>query len=199
MDVIKIGFTLQDGREVTVHFCRVCGKGFGGFENDAGKSLAEKCCTCSYCNKPIDPADRRMRHKECEDKYQAELEAERIAKAEKLETWDGWVYYGRAQDHNEGYFEDIGQLVEYLEEEEIPIEKWPEFVFICKKIPYKGINLDSLLEQSIDDMYEDAMDDLRGVDELQAAINRFNEINNDLCSYGFVFSKVVRVPRLSRE
>ena len=50
-----------------------------------------------------------------------------MEKAEKLNTWDGWVFY------NDKYYETIEDLMEYLTSSG---EEIPEYVYICKTVPF---------------------------------------------------------------
>ncbi len=45
------------------------------------------------------------------------------------------------------------------------------------------IDLDRILESECEDAFEDARDHLKGVDELQKAVNAFNDLNADVLSF----------------
>jgi hypothetical protein len=151
-------------------------------------------------------ADKRQLsdyHRACWGKKQAELLADRITKAEKLETWDGWVYSeGPGGGPNEDYAASLDELCEYLEEKlvegEIGLADWPEYVFVCN-VENCTISLREVLDNVADRMFEDWEEHLNGEKELQAAIDKFNEANKDLHSYSPDYKRVVKVPKPSQE
>jgi len=98
----------------------------------------------------------------------------KIEKAEKLDTWDDWVYY------NDKYYSNISELIEELQEDE---EEIPEYVYVCKIIPFPKIQIDDLLEEIGENSYEGIEDDLHKVDDLSESIDYFNEMNEHLVSY----------------
>lgn len=108
-----------------------------------------------------------LEHREC-------IESNKIEKAEKLDTWDDWVYY------NDKYYSNISELIEELQEDE---EEIPEYVYVCKIIPFPKIQIDDLLEEIGENSYEGIEDDLHKVDDLSESIDYFNEMNEHLVSY----------------
>jgi len=147
---------------------------------------ADECCKphiCPYC------------HKEVEDKHRTAHESciynARIEKAEKLKSWDGWIFLD-GHGYKEGYFEDLQDLIDWLDDEETDTR--PEWAFVCKTVPFKGPDIGNIIEQCCDDMYEDAEDSLSGLDELESAIKEFNEANREMVSYYPDYKRVVRIP-----
>ena len=133
------------------------------------KEVADNCCkrnNCEYCGILVEEKYWTA-HRECIDKNI-------IEKAEKLENWDGWVFY------EDKYYTTIRDLIEELEDIE---EVIPEYVFTCKTIPFHIIKIDDLLQEIEEASYEGIADNLCGFDTLSSAINDFNEDNKDLVSY----------------
>lgn len=169
-----------NGKTSGVFSCGKCGLVY------RDRTLSARCCkpyVCRYCGKEVEDK-HLMAHKECADKDQ-------IAKAEKLESWDGWVYldgYG----YKEGYFESLEDLLEYLDDD--GTHPRPEWAFVCKTIPFKGPDIGNIIENCCEDMYEDAEDSLSGLDKLELAIKEFNEANKGMVSYYPDHKRAVRIP-----
>ena len=189
MNPIKLTGTKPDGTEVSIWACGKCGYVRNGEEN------AKNCCTCSTCGKEL----KHGAFGDCDDcrrRKWAEREAERIDKAEKLETWDGWVFYDGAANGNDGYFESLDDLIDWLEGEGIKPENWPEYVFCCKVVPFPAVDLDDIVDRIMDELPEGyEREHLVGLDLLEEAINDFNESNKHLISYKPDYTKVVRVKK----
>lgn len=189
MNAIKLTGTKPDGANVYIWACSKCGYTAGD------EKTAEKCCRCLTCGKEL---NRRIVG-DCDDCWRekdAKREAERIAKAEKLEKWDGWVFYDGATNGNDGYFESLDDLVDWLESEGIDPDNWPEYVFCCKVVPFPAVDLDDIVDRIMDELpvgYE--REHLVGLDLLEEAINDFNESNKHLISYEPDYTKVVRVKK----
>jgi hypothetical protein len=192
----------KDGTPANAWVCGVCGKIY------AANSSAEGCCRCYICGEVIEQGkigkgDFSSYHGKCWDKQQDKIRAERIAKAEKLETWDGWVYNeGPGGGPNDDYAASMDELVEYLEnllsDGDIDLADWPEYVFVCN-VENCAISLREVLDNVAERMFEDWEDQLNGEGELQKAIDKFNEANKDLHSYSPDYKRVVKVPKPSQE
>lgn len=163
------------------------------------KSHADSCCMpapCMYCRKPTEKIAQQggyeYWHSACFSAKQAVKDAEAIDKAEKLETWAGWVSYGSGP--NDGYFESIDAFAEYLEDNCDEDSSWPEWVFIARGHAEVMLDIGNILENVCDDGYDDMADDLKGTKELEAAIEIFNKANAGVLVYREDRTKVVRVP-----
>lgn len=184
MNPIKLTGTKPDGTEVSIWACGKCGYIRNGEEN------AKNCCTCSTCGKEL----KHGAFGDCDDcrrRKWAEREAERIDKAERLETWDGWVFYDGGP--NDGYFESLDDFIEWLDDE-VELKNWPEYVFCCKVVPFPAVDLDDIVDRILEDLPEEVgREHLEGLDDLEAAIVEFNSRNIELISYEPDWTKVVRV------
>lgn len=113
-------------------------------------------------------------------------------KAEKVTDWDGWFYI-EGMGYNEGYFENLEDLEEWLEMEEI--EDRPKYAWTCdaKRICY--LDYGSIIEQFTDDAYEYWEPEmLSGKEELEKALDAFNELNKDQVSYYPGYKKAFLIP-----
>ena len=119
---------LGDGKSANIWYCSEC-KIVSKNKEDAGN-----CCKrndCKYCGKVVEEK-HWMAHRNC-------IEENKIKKAEKLSEWNGWngwVFY------NDKYYTTIDELKEELEDSGEPV---PEYVFICKTIPFPKIIIENLL------------------------------------------------------
>jgi hypothetical protein len=186
MNPIKLSGKRTDGKDVFVWACGEC-----GFIS-SNEEMAKKCCSCLTCGTKLDRSRGYTNCDSCREKERAKSEEERFQKAEKLESWDGWVYLEGA-GYNEGYFRSLGELVDFLEDDER--EVWPEYIFICKEQPFPGADIDSIIENVTCEMYEDAADNLNGLEELEKAINAFNEANKNMITYYPDYKRMVKVPK----
>jgi hypothetical protein len=135
---------------------------------------AEECCgtyKCRECG-----TDTGGRHtllcQACQAEKERRLEAHRFERAEKITTWDGWVHLP-----NTGRFApNLQDLLGYLP----PNYVHPTYVWTCTGEQFAHVSLDQIIEQMSDNAYEDfQFADLKGVPELIAALEAFNEANKD--------------------
>ena len=71
----------------------------------------------------------------------------------------------------------------------------PEYVWACKDIGVTQATTDSLYENMLENMWEDAdVNDLNGVDELEAAVTAFNEANANISVWEPDYTIAVLIP-----
>jgi len=89
--------------------------------------------------------------------------------------WDGWIYF-EGSGYNEGYFSCVGDLIDYIDQEDdVSV---PEYVWTCEERQIVGLDYDSIIEAATEDAYEDwSPDRLVGSEELKVALEKFNEAN----------------------
>lgn len=161
---------------------------------EANIDISELCCICRYCKKELPEGvsrQNRLYHDECEVIMREESNRKALDSAELVEGYDGPVYFegGRGSFGN-GYYADAQELAESL-----PVEKRPAFAFCCEQWPYQGIDLDNVLENLCEEMFEEARDHLNGVEELEGAVVKFNEANQALTSWMEDRKRKVAVPQ----
>ncbi len=182
-----------DGTPTQISACGVCGTVGAVFAEQ------EKCCACRICGQPFTEEERKQRrhsHYECETEAYQRREQERLEKAELLSDWDGWVYCDGAY-HNDGFFADMDELTDYLDDQ--PGFSRPEFVFCCTSRPVALLKLEEILESETEECYDSASDDLKGIEELDAAIQTFNTLNADVLSYNVDYKHKIAVPPRSAD
>lgn len=124
-------------------------------------------------------------NKTCLSAQSEAKESERFAKAEKVEAWDGGVFYG------DDYFASIDELCDRLTEEN---DKWPQYVWTAEpETVFTGCDVADVVESAMADRGWEDMDvhDFNGVAELQAALDKFAEANATVHSYQPNYKKAV--------
>lgn len=168
---------ISEGAPAGIWFCGEC-------RNVAKtQSQAEECCKkldCRICGEPVEQ-QFWMVHPECRRN-------EQIERAEKIESWDGWVYL---EGFYHEFFESVGSLLDEIKNDgEV---KTPEYVFICKPVNFRAPDVDRIIEWSCDDHHESAADSIQGDEQLAEALKDFEDINCHVISYEPDFTKMVRV------
>lgn len=152
--------------------------------------IAEKCCCCTRCGKPID-GDQvtlyRVMHDECHAKAIDCGLADDLAKATLVEGYNGFVWTSPHQS-----FETPLDAVEHFETIEKPV---PEFAFCSQSRPViKEDLLETAIDDALDDVFEDAGEHLIYPPELDSAWRRFVEANADLVTWTIDYRHKVRLP-----
>jgi hypothetical protein len=184
-----------DGRTAGVYYCSECKR------VAPTRELADECCApykCTGCGVELPRKDHRTACRECVAEKEREREAARFAAAEKVTEWDGWIYTEEIQGYNDGYYDSVGALLEYIEdntpdegemaeltaEELAEIPRLPEYVWTCGEERFATASLDAIIENIADRGYEDFdTDSILGTEELGAAIEAFNAANTGIVSY----------------
>jgi hypothetical protein len=177
----------SDGKASGVFYCSLCRIVYKT-QKEADECHGERLCGCGA------KLPERYQH-ECHDCYgvkrakeEDERESARYAKAKKItadEYDDGFVFSG------DRFFSSLDEALDYFEDEEFR----PEYVWACKNIGLPKADIESVIERLIDNMWEDASaDDLKGVDELQAAIDKFNEENKSVGVWNVDYSTAITIP-----
>lgn len=184
-----------DGQKLNVWLCSACNLIY----SDLG--VAERCCICSYCSGVIDKEKEgnRCSHFHCEQDHCDKAEQKRLADAELVNDWTGPVYHPYIEGYNDGYFSDISDFLDAIQDKlddgELTVEQIPKRVFICKVKPFV-LDIDSAIENELERMYEGAEDRLEGIKELTEAVEKFNELNKDLESWYPEWKKAMEVPKI---
>lgn len=180
----------ESGEPVNVWVCGECGK--VGWNKDA----AERCCaphTCKTCGKEEPMSECR----ECSDARYAQKERERFEKAEKVTTWDGWVFCDEGFGYQDGYFESVEDLLDYLSDQNADFEEpllTPEYCWTCEPRQFVAVDAEDIYERIENDeaAYEEfERGSLNGTDELEAALRAFEKANESIVSYHPDYSKAL--------
>jgi hypothetical protein len=157
--------------------CSVCSQVY------MDKSFADKCCAPKYCEQCGKELPYRSYYIRCETC----ITKNRFDKAEKLTEWNGWIYKDGYGD-NDGYFESVDELIEWVEDQDEEDEiVMPDWVFLCEEHNHT-VDIDSAIEQALEEAYEDAEFDY--LDELYAFMKQWNDKQN-LKSYSPDYKKIL--------
>lgn len=128
-------------------------------------------------------------NKRADGVYTRQKEEKLFEKAEKINSkeYEGSVFKDGC-GYNEGYF---GNISEYLEwEDDFAREndsQWnggPTYLWAAESRPVCHLNLERIMERATEDSYEDFdINSLKGIKELQEAIDKFNKLNEDHVVY----------------
>ena len=161
---------------------------------------AEQCCDwkCSKCGAKTERFSTQC--SSCWNVVRAEGHAKRLAAAELVTEYNGWICCDSGCGSQDGYFPSIEDYVDYIfdegwgdpEFEDSPA--WPEFVFTCER-DIKEIDVSNVIENLCSDGYDEMDEHLKGVKELGAAIDAFNLLNeNALTCWSVNYKKKIAVP-----
>lgn len=176
----------HDGRAAGVFACGKCRTVWGA------QPQAEQCCAPYHCQTcGVEVPRYNTSCSACFAAEQNRIDRTRFHNAEKVESWDGWIYcegFGR-----DGFSQSIGELLEECEDEG---KELPEYAWTCTPNAFVEVSIGDIKEQIIDSefCYEDFdPDDLNGIEELAAAISVFNEANAGVLTYSPNFKKAVLI------
>ena len=173
----------SNGLSAEIWFCSACKK------IAKTKDQAAQCCkknNCRICGEPVD-TPHWVVHRGCSRN-------EQIEKAEKLESWDDWVYL---EGFSSEYFVSVGDLLDELENDggvEIP-----EYVFVCKPIPFRTPDIEDLINNCLDGHYDDAYDNIapKSYAALSDALDAFRLANRHIVSYEPDFTKMAQIGKFN--
>lgn len=176
---------LEDSKPAGVFFCGQCRLVYNE------KVKAEKCCApykCEDCGKECQKYWTVCEY--CRQAREQKREQERFEKAEKVTDWGGWIYADGMGFHD-GYFESLADLEDYLNDEE---SERPEYVWATKENHFVEADISDITERVMDGAYDGfEVEYLKGLDDLKAAIEKFNEANREIVSYSPDYSKAVLI------
>lgn len=182
-----------EGTPSGIWVCSTCRIVFS--DRHGGKDEAEACCICKYCGEPTPHDDKecytRM-HKACREANRRKLMAQRLDEADEHDGYDGWVYV-EGWGPNDGYFASAEEAEEYIWDVHDDGCELPQWAFCCESSPPPRLDVEDVAQRFEDNGYEGIGDDLSGVKELQAALDKFWEQNKGLLSWHVDYSRKVRL------
>jgi hypothetical protein len=185
-----------DSGQVTssgVWFCGQCRTVWGDrytAGHDSVQAAAEACCKPPVCACGAEVARGHVKCDECWRKGIAEKRDKTMAAAEKVETWDSWVYDPTDAGPQDGYFESLDALVEWYEDN--PEATPPEFVHLTIRKEF-SLDFSDCIEAALEESYEDARDGLVGEEEITAAVAEWVKRQN-IPTYEPDYKRAIRVP-----
>lgn len=186
-EAVELYKKLEDGNMAPtgIFYCSEC-RVVHPTEKQAQRCHGEALCACG--GKIEDRygdlcSNCRMKERRSKD---AAREAERFEKATKITESE---YKGEMVYVDDRYSDCIEDAIDnYLPGQE------PEYVWACKDQAVPFANAESIYENLLDNMWEDAsVDDLNGIDELEAAVKAFNEANRSISVFVPDYSTAILV------
>lgn len=170
-----------------VFYCSECRSVYGS-ATDANNCHGDRLCECGQ------KIELRYRNKcnACHSKeWHQKSAATEFAKYEKATKITYSEYKGGMIYDADKYYEDLESALDGYDE-----GQEPEYVWACKDIGVVKATTESLYENMLENMWEDAdVYDLNGVDELEAAVAAFNEANKSISVWEPDYSTAILVPR----
>jgi hypothetical protein len=175
----------KDGSATGVFYCSECRAVFPNQEQ-AQLCHGERLCPCGsktesrYATKCGACSGREFRERETAKESKRFEDATKIAEAD---------YAGEMVYCGDKFYDSVEEaLDDYLPGQE------PEYVWACQDEGVPKASADSLYENLLENMWEDAdASDLNGVPELEAAIDAFNKANESISVWQPDYSKAILV------
>lgn len=146
------------------------------------KEEAEQCCRPRHCDSCGCEVDRFITTcGVCQRQKVLQRDLDALEKAELVEDWDGWVWHPMILGYHDGYCSSPDEMRDYiadLDEDEAVEAKHVEFAFCCKSRQLKA-DLEDLLQHLDDEGWEEMTEHASGIEDLEAAIDKFNDRNKD--------------------
>lgn len=172
----------QDGRTAGVWYCGEC-----KIVRRTEKEAAE-CCrpyVCTYCGTDVPRKNFRTACPDCIRKRSNAMEALKFKEAEKVTSWDGWIF---SEGHGEEFFREPEDLFDWIEgqRDEGDDTPLPTYAWTCDPVQFARLEIGDLTERICEsgDAYEDFdPETLDGIPELEAALEEFNRANEKVVSW----------------
>lgn len=183
--------------------CRRCGTTYStnmliGPDADRiayARDQALRCCDnrCRTCNAPVQRHYSRC--DECQDKHRRDERRAWAYRATPVPYDGGWVYSDHVSGYNDGYFDSLDALVEYVADGANEGLMLPAWVHPCREI-YPSLDISGAYESMDDDfgvedisVAERIPDDLSR--QMDALVEKINESLKGTIAYHARFSKVI--------
>lgn len=133
---------------------------------------------CKYCKTPLKPHHTRCtckdsmleeRKEELNKIEELYKKAQKVTYVEYIEKYPDYMLYD-AQNYT--YYQDAEQLMESKEDG----REVSKYVFATHQTQI-NLCVDDIVEQGCEELYEDVLESLQGVDELTHAVEIFNMVN----------------------
>jgi hypothetical protein len=176
----------KDGKSAAIFYCGKC-----RIVHKTAKK-AEACCKNYLCSNCGEDTQGRLYLccEKCRRVQDHQGELDRFKKAQKVNS-NQWC--GPIESINGEYYANVDEFLELAD-----CDEESEYVWACDTMLVVDLNIDTVLKRCIDEdsVYEDFdFDDLCGYDELEIALNKFNDANKGLKSWHNNFKTAVILSR----
>jgi hypothetical protein len=185
VDARAIELFHQDGKASGIWYCSQCRA------VHADQRAAQSChgiTHCETCGKELGKRQPYYRRQceECDRKQwrdrQVKEEFERYTKAAKIKASE---YTGPQVFFGDQYYQTVEEAIDGCDSP-------PEYVWAAKNIGLRKATTEDLIERVLEEAWEDAdSSDLNGLDELQAAVDAFNEANSGIDVYMVDYNEAI--------
>lgn len=175
----------SDGKPSGIWYCSECRAG------QNAKHLAQRCHGVTHCDTCGVSLGKRAPHyrKQCEEcdrkdwrERQIKEEFTRYTKAVKIAASE---YTGPQVFFADQYYPTVEEAIDGCDQP-------PEYVWSAKNIGLRKATTEDLIERILEEAWEDAdSDDLNGLDELQVAVDAFNEANSGIDVYMVDYNEAI--------
>lgn len=174
-----------DGKPSGIWYCSEC-RSVHNQQRTAQSCHGVTCCeTCGkelgkrqpYYRTQCDECDRqKWREKQVREEF------ERYTKARKVKASE---YTGPQVFFGGNYYETVDDAIDQCDQP-------PEYVWAAKDIGLRKATIEDLVERILEEAWEDAdIDDLNGVEELQKAVDSFNDANAGVSVYMVDYNEAI--------
>lgn len=175
---------LKDNKPAGVFYCEKCRLVY------PSKERAESCCKPNLCKCGKECPTYWTICDSCRKESEIEKEKARFEAAEKVATHDGWIFCD-GLGYAEGYFESVDELLDYCSSEECEI---PKYAWCCNPDNFVNVSIDEIIDRISDNGYEGFdSDTLRGQEELDVALQKFNAANSKVVSWSPNYKKAILI------
>lgn len=126
--------------------------------------------------------------------WSAKIEQQRFELAEKIsqKDWLGPVY-SEGHGYNDGYFESVDDFCDTIADDYWGVDfEYPKYLWACDEISICSIDLTRVIENTCQDAHDEFdSNDLEGWDELEKAVETFNELNKHLVNWNINYKKAI--------
>lgn len=180
---------LSDGKSAGVWYCSKCRI------VKKTKAEADECCRPRRCDCGNECEKYYTECKDCIREKEIARERAKFDAAKHVNSYeyDGWVYCDSLAPE---YFDSVGTLLEYVEDNADDGCEIPAYVWACKPHRFAIARIEYVLDSINNDGYDDfSTDDLDGVDELAKAMEEFNKKNESIVCYDPDYSIAVIIEK----
>jgi hypothetical protein len=119
----------------------------------------------------------------------AKRDQERKDKAEKIDDWDGGVFWG------DDYYPSVEEAAEAIWDQTTEEDEPPQYLFVAKQVAMKRLETYDIIEHYYHDL-EDGCDYLEGIEELERACQEFNKKNKDIQWFTEDRKRMAKIPKM---
>ena len=163
-----------------IFYCSKC-RSVHGSQKEANECCVPRLCACG---KQLERYQTIC--DQCQEAKEVKCEQDRFNAAKKVHESE---YTGSRIFYNDKFYSDVESLLEQLEDDGV---EPPSYAWACENVGIPKASLSDVTDRVVENMWEGASEsDLNGLDELEAAINAFNDANKSVSMWEVDYSTAV--------